>query len=160
VVELDSDGDGVPDGSDRCPNTASGQEVDEVGCPILFVVEEGVARPLVLRGVNFQTNRSALTPASFAILNEVAASLLAHPDVRIEIGGHTDNTGRASYNQRLSERRALAVKAYLARRGVSPSRMVAVGYGEDSPIATNATPDGRAMNRRVELRLLEGGPTQ
>jgi outer membrane protein OmpA-like peptidoglycan-associated protein len=160
VIERDSDGDGVPDSRDRCPNTAAGQEIDEVGCPILFVVEEGVARALVLRGVNFQTNRSALTAASFAILDEVAASLLAHPDVRIEIGGHTDNTGRASYNQRLSEQRAQAVKAYLARRGVSPSRMVARGYGEDSPITTNATPDGRAQNRRVELRLLEGGQRQ
>jgi outer membrane protein OmpA-like peptidoglycan-associated protein len=157
-IERDSDGDGVPDSRDRCPNTASGQEVDEVGCPILFVVEQGVVQALVLRGVNFATNRSALTAASYSILDVVASSLLAHPDVRIEIAGHTDITGRHSYNMRLSQQRAQAVKAYLARKGVDPSRMVAVGYGPDQPIADNATPAGRSDNRRVELRLLEGGP--
>ena len=90
----------------------------------------------------------------------MAASLLAHPDVRVEVAGHTDITGRHSYNMRLSQQRAQAVKAYLARRGVEPSRMVAVGYGPDQPIADNGTPEGRAQNRRVELRLLEGGPRQ
>ena len=158
IIERDSDGDGVPDSRDRCPNTASGQEVDEVGCPILFVVEQGVVQALVLRGVNFQVNRSALTAASYSILDVVASSLLAHPEVRVEIAGHTDITGSHSYNMRLSQQRAQAVKAYLARRGVEPSRMVAVGYGPDQPIADNSTDAGRSQNRRVELRLLEGGP--
>ncbi len=160
TIERDSDGDGVVDSRDRCPNTAPGQQVDEVGCPILFVVEQGVARALVLKGVSFEVNRSALTAASYAVLDEVAASLLAHPEVRIEVGGHTDITGSRSYNMRLSQQRAQAVKAYLARKGVDPSRMVAVGYGPDAPIADNGTVDGRAQNRRVELRLLGGGPEQ
>ncbi len=160
VIEHDSDGDGVLDSQDRCPNTAPGQAVDNVGCPILFVVEEGVARPLVLRGVHFELNRSALTPDSRPILDEVAASLLAHPDVRIEVGGHTDITGRRSYNMRLSLQRAQSVKAYLARQGVDPSRMETRGYGPDIPIADNGTAEGRAQNRRVELKLLSGGPTQ
>ena len=157
-IERDSDGDGVPDSRDRCPNTASGQAVDEVGCPILFVVEQGVVQALILRGVNFQVNRSALTAASYSILDVVSSSLLAHPDVRVEIAGHTDITGSHSYNMRLSQQRAQAVKAYLARKGVEPSRMVAVGYGPDQPIADNSTDAGRSDNRRVELRLLEGGP--
>ncbi|MFQ6046497.1 MAG: OmpA family protein [Gemmatimonadales bacterium] len=155
----DSDGDGVSDGIDRCPNTLAGQSVDAVGCPILFVVEQGVRReePLVLEGVNFQSGRSVLTEESFAILDGVAASLLAHPEVRIEIGGHTDASGRRRTNMRLSRERAQAVKAYLASKGVDPGRMEAVGYGPDYPIETNDTPQGRAANRRVELKVLEQG---
>jgi len=149
---IDSDGDGVPDGIDQCPNTPSGREVDAVGCPVLFAVAQA---PLVLRGVNFETGRSALTPDSYAILDEVAAVLLAHPEVRIEIGGHTDNTGSRATNARLSLERAQAVKTYLARQGVTPARMEVKGYGLDSPVATNATADGRARNRRVELRRID-----
>jgi hypothetical protein len=152
---LDSDGDGVPDGTDRCPNTSAGQTVDAVGCPLLFQVEQGVVRPLILRGVNFATGRSALTQDSYAILDEVAASLLGNPEVRVEIAGHTDITGSRSLNMRLSLERAQAVKAYLAQKGVEPSRMVGQGYGPDEPIATNATAAGRAQNRRVELRRLD-----
>jgi hypothetical protein len=158
VVMRDSDGDGVLDDQDRCPGTSVGVPVDAVGCAILFVVAEGVARPLVLRGVHFEVNRSALTPDSRPILDEVAASLMAHPDVRIEVGGHTDITGSRSYNQRLSLQRAQSVKAYLARQGVDPSRMETRGYGPDVPIADNGTVEGRAQNRRVELKLLSGGP--
>jgi outer membrane protein OmpA-like peptidoglycan-associated protein len=155
-LQLDTDGDGVPNDRDRCPNTAPGQSVDAVGCPSLFVIEEGRARPLVLRGVRFETGRSALRPESFATLDEVAASLLANPNVRIEIAGHTDNTGSRALNQRLSLQRAQAVKAYLASKGVRPDRMEARGYGPDRPIVPNDTPAGREQNRRVELNLLEG----
>ncbi len=152
---LDSDGDGVPDGLDRCPNTSAGRTVDAVGCPVLFQVQQGVVQPLVLRGVNFATNRSALTPDSYAVLDEVAASLLARSEVQVEVAGHTDITGSRELNMRLSLARAQAVKAYLARKGVEPSRMVTRGYGPDEPIATNATRAGRAQNRRVELRRID-----
>ncbi len=155
VIDIDSDGDGVMDSQDRCPNTAPGQSVDSVGCPILFVVEQGVVRPLILQGVNFATGRSTLTPESHFVLEQVAASLLAHADVRIELAGHTDSTGPRSLNMRLSRERAQAVKAYIARQGVDPSQMVAMGYGPDFPIATNITRAGRAENRRVELHLLD-----
>jgi outer membrane protein OmpA-like peptidoglycan-associated protein len=155
TIERDSDGDAVPDNRDRCPNTAPGQTVDAVGCPVLFEVEQGVVRPLVLRGVAFETGRSALTPDSYGVLDEVAASLNAHPEVRVEVAGHTDNTGSRSLNMRLSLERAQAVKAYLAQKGIEPSRMVTRGYGPDQPIATNATAAGRAQNRRVELRQLD-----
>lgn len=154
---LDSDGDGVHDGADRCPNTPANTEVDGTGCQV--VVEEAIPRaPLVLRGVSFETGRSALTTESYAVLDEIAASLVERPDVQIEITGHTDNTGSRNTNVRLSRERAQAVRAYLAQRGVSPSRMVAVGAGPDQPIATNTTPEGRAQNRRVELRRIDNEP--
>jgi outer membrane protein OmpA-like peptidoglycan-associated protein len=150
----DRDGDGVPDPEDRCPDTVTGENVDATGCPSLFVIEEGLARPLVLEGVSFASARSALTDGSFAVLDRVAASLLANPNVRIEIAGHTDATGSLSVNQRLSLARAQAVKAYLARQGVRPDRMEARGYGPDRPIGDNSTPEGREQNRRVELHLI------
>jgi outer membrane protein OmpA-like peptidoglycan-associated protein len=149
---LDSDGDGVHDGVDRCPNTPAGQDVDEIGCPVLFAQPE---TPLVLRGVNFAINRSVLTPESYAILDEVAQALLARPEVRVEIAGHTDITGSQRTNMRLSLERAQAVMAYLAQKGVAPSRMEARGYGPDVPVATNASAAGRAQNRRVELRRID-----
>jgi len=155
TIERDTDGDGVPDSRDRCPNTAPEQEVDEMGCSILFEVEQGEVRRLVLRGVAFETGRSALTQDSYGILDQIAERLVERPDVRIEVGGHTDNTGSRSLNMRLSLERAQAVKAYLARKGVEPSRMVSAGYGPDQPVATNVTAAGRAQNRRVELKRLD-----
>jgi outer membrane protein OmpA-like peptidoglycan-associated protein len=152
---LDSDGDGVPDGVDRCPDSPAGQDVDEMGCPLLFAQPEA---PLVLQGVNFGTGRSVLTEESYGILDGVAQALLARPDVRVEIAGHTDVTGSRGTNTRLSLERAQAVMAYLAQRGVAPSRMEARGYGPDRPIAPNSTAAGRARNRRVELHRLDEGP--
>jgi OOP family OmpA-OmpF porin len=160
-VARDADRDGVPDTSDRCPNTAPGQPVDAAGCPVLFeitggafVTQQGQQEKLVLQGVNFQTSRSRLTQDSYAILDMVAASLLDHPDVRIEIGGHTDATGTDAINNPLSQARAQAVMAYLARKGVPLEQMEAHGYGSRQPIATNTTAEGRAQNRRVELRVI------
>lgn len=167
TVPKDTDGDGVFDQQDRCPNTAAGTRVDAVGCPViqevvqaaprpLFQVVEGKAQPLILKGVNFRTGRSDLTPSSFTVLDEVAASLVANPTVKIEIGGHTDATGARATNLRLSLGRAMAVRAYLVSKGVAPDRLVARGYGPDKPVADNRTVEGRAQNRRVELNLLAG----
>jgi outer membrane protein OmpA-like peptidoglycan-associated protein len=147
----DSDSDGVDDTKDKCPGTAAGTRVDAAGCPILFTEAR---TPVVLRGVTFETGRSTLKPDSYTILDIVAASLIANPDIKIEIAGHTDNTGSAATNMRLSQARADAVRAYLARKGVAPDRMVARGYGSSQPVASNATADGRAQNRRVELRQI------
>jgi len=154
----DSDRDGVNDNLDRCPNTAPGQQVDAIGCPVLFVVERGVTQPLVLRGVNFATGSSRLTRESFAILDQVAASLVAHPEVAIEIGGHTDITGSMRTNMRLSLARAESVRAYLAQKGVPIERMEARGFGPDRPVTTNSTAEGRAENRRVELKEIKRQP--
>lgn len=158
----DTDGDGVIDPQDRCPGTPAGSRVDQFGCLILF--EERAPAPpgapaqprptLILQGVNFQSGRSVLTTASYAILDQVAASLVANPEIRIEIAGYTDSTGGRRLNLGLSQARAIAVRTYLARRGVAPMRMRATGYGASGYIADNKTPEGRAMNRRVELHKL------
>ena len=147
----DSDGDGVDDTKDKCPNTPHDTRVDAAGCPILFTPER---TPVILRGVIFETGKSALKPESFTVLDIVAQSLQANPDIRIEIAGYTDNTGSAPLNVRLSQARAASVRAYLARKGVSPERMVAKGYGASGFIAPNTTAPGRAQNRRVELHKL------
>jgi len=158
----DTDGDGVIDPQDRCPGTPAGSRVDQFGCMLLFEERAPAApgaptpaRPtVILQGVNFQSGRSVLTIASYAVLDQVAGSLVANPEIRIEIAGYTDSTGRAATNLRLSMARAAAVRAYLARKGVSPMRMQARGYGASGYIAPNATLEGRAQNRRVELHKL------
>jgi outer membrane protein OmpA-like peptidoglycan-associated protein len=150
-LSKDSDGDGVDDSKDKCPGTPAGTKVDALGCAILFT---SARAPLVLKGVTFETGRSALKPESYVVLDEVAASLNANADIRIEIAGYTDNTGSARGNVTLSQSRADAVRAYLASKGVMPDRMVSKGYGAASPIATNTTAAGRAQNRRVELHRL------
>jgi outer membrane protein OmpA-like peptidoglycan-associated protein len=145
----DTDGDGVDDTKDKCPGTPAGTRVDAAGCPILF---NEAKTPVVLRGVTFETGRSALKPDSYTILDIVAASLVANPDIKIEIAGHSDNTGSAATNTRLSQARAIAVRAYLSGKGVAPERMTAKGYGPLQPVAPNTSAAGRAQNRRVELR--------
>jgi outer membrane protein OmpA-like peptidoglycan-associated protein len=109
---------------------------------------------LVLAGVNFATNTSTLTQSSRFILDEVAKSLVENPEVRVEVSGHTDNTGSRALNVRLSQARAEAVKQYLVDHGVAADRMEAKGYAWDRPVATNKTAAGRAMNRRTELDRL------
>ncbi len=148
----DTDADGVPDGRDQCPSTPNGQAVDENGCPKLF---EGAARSVILQGVNFQTGKATLTDASKAILVDVAHSLAANPAVRVEVAGHTDNTGSRATNMRLSAQRADAVEQFLLQNGVSPAQISSKGYGPDKPIATNKTAAGRSQNRRVELNKIQ-----
>ncbi|MHB8080429.1 MAG: OmpA family protein [Candidatus Krumholzibacteriia bacterium] len=148
----DSDGDGVIDSLDKCPNTPRGTRVDANGCPIVF--EEG-KRELVLEGVNFETAKSTLLPESRAILDRVASSLAAYPDLRIGVAGYTDSRGGRAANIRLSQARAQAVLDYLVGRGIAADRLTAQGYGPDKPIGDNATEEGRARNRRVELQRLD-----
>lgn len=108
-------------------------------------------------GVTFAFDSSNLTPAATSALNDVANVLVQYPDTRVNIAGHTDSTGDASYNQGLSERRARSVGNYLIQAGVSGSRLNMVGYGENQPVASNATESGRAQNRRVEITLSPTG---
>ncbi len=144
--ELDSDGDGVVDSKDACPGTPAGVKVDATGCEIK-------AKSISLTGILFHTDSAELKSESIAVLNATADTLNANPGVAVEIAGHTDSQGDAAYNQGLSERRAKSVRDYLISRGVSSSRLSSAGYGESQPVADNATADGRAQNRRVELRV-------
>jgi OOP family OmpA-OmpF porin len=153
----DSDNDGVYDGLDLCPGTPSGKTVDAHGCPEPAKVPamfEGKNK-LVLEGVNFETNSAKLTSGSLETLDRVGQTLKDWPDVKVEIGGHTDSTGGEGHNLSLSTARAESVRNYLVKRGVDPSRLVAKGYGESSPIADNGTAEGRAKNRRVELTRID-----
>ncbi len=141
----DSDGDGIADYLDKCPGTASGIKVDNKGCELKGRIQ--------LRGVNFGNNSAQLTAASSAVLDDMAATLKRYPDQKVEVAGHTDSSGARSYNVMLSKRRAESVRQYLIGKGVAAGNLTARGYGPDSPIASNKTRDGRAQNRRVELRL-------
>ena len=149
--QRDGDGDKVNDGADRCPSTPSGVEVDAEGCQVLF---EPTKKTLILEGVNFETGKSTLTPESETILNGVAESLVANDTIRVEVVGHTDNTGSMALNRRLSRERAEAVRQYLVSKGVAEDRLRSRGAGPDQPVASNRTAEGRAQNRRVELRRL------
>jgi OOP family OmpA-OmpF porin len=152
---LDSDGDGVPDGIDRCPNTPAGTTVDAYGCTsgeTLFL-DTGV---FTTSDILFEISKADIKPESHAILDRIGGSLIQWPALKIEIGGYTDSSGSAELNQSLSEQRAQAVLEYLVKKfpEIQRSQYVTKGYGEESPIATNDTKEGRAQNRRVEFKVL------
>jgi OOP family OmpA-OmpF porin len=137
----DSDGDGVLDMLDECPNTPLGTPVDKRGCPEIPN----------LTGVNFDFDKHSLTSEGKSILDAAVRILDNNPHVRVEIVGYTDSKGSDDYNQALSERRANSVSDYLETNGINSNRLLATGRGESQPVADNDTREGRAMNRRVEL---------
>lgn len=108
----------------------------------------------VLIGVNFDFGKASLRPESYPILHHAAQVLLTNPDVKVEIQGHTDNVGSDKFNQTLSLQRAESVKRFLVAKGVDASRMTTVGFGKANPIADNKTAEGRALNRRIEFKVL------
>ncbi|MFO8048310.1 MAG: OmpA family protein [Desulfosudaceae bacterium] len=136
--KADRDDDGVLDTDDLCPQTPSGLPVDDAGCWSTIVS-------------HFDFDRARLQPEDIALLDQVKLILARHPDMPVNIQGHTDSLGSKDYNRRLSQRRAQSVKDYLVDSGISPDRLNALGYGETRPVATNETEAGRARNRRVVL---------
>lgn len=113
---------------------------------------------IILRGVNFDYDKATIKAEFAPILDEAAQTLKDNPDVKVTIAGYTDSIGSEDYNLRLSERRAQAVKQYLVSKGIVASRLTTVGRGEADPIAPNTkdgkdNPEGRAMNRRAELKV-------
>ncbi len=121
-----------------------------------FSLSECVGRFEILSrsdSIYFDPGSAKLLPKSFALLDQVQDIVSRCPDLSIQIAGHTDSIGKASYNQRLSERRAASVVNYLTANGISADRVDAVGYGEDRPIADNATERGRWRNRRIEFSV-------
>jgi OOP family OmpA-OmpF porin len=156
---LDSDGDGVADHKDACPGTPKGVEVDGKGCaipvPVPIATHSGAVTPagtFIFEGIQFENNKAELRESSVPALQEIAGILKAEPGLKIEIHGHTDGSGARSYNQDLSKRRAEAVKAYLVSQGIAAERLTTRGYGPDRPIDSNSTKEGRARNRRVEIK--------
>ncbi|MGD8860887.1 MAG: OmpA family protein [Myxococcales bacterium] len=117
--------------------------------------EEGKPAPrFTLDGVEFDTGKATLRPESYPRIQSVLEYMQHKKSARIEISGHTDNVGNPRANQKLSERRAKAVRKYLVRKGIDGDRIEAVGYGETRPIASNDTPEGRQRNRRIEAQEL------
>jgi outer membrane protein OmpA-like peptidoglycan-associated protein len=187
----DEDADGVLDGLDRCPRTPIGATVNASGCPAgqqpsrlrtapspsptpadtsaspppsanpSPTPQAGAAiagAPLVLEGVSFETGSARLQSGSYVELDSIAKVLLARPSMKIEISGHTDDAGTPADNQHLSTLRAEAVRNYLVAKGVPFQQMVARGYGATMPRTPDTTPQGRAANRRVEIRPLPPEP--
>mgnify|MGYP001591259924 FL=1 len=142
--ELDGDGDGVVDSKDKCPSTPAGRAVDNYGCSL--------ATEYKLEHVNFEFDSAKLTADSTASLDEAVQILKRHSDLKVEIAGHTDSMGNDDYNMGLSKRRAQAVADYLIANGATAANIFVKGYGETDPVADNGTAEGRAANRRVELR--------
>jgi outer membrane protein OmpA-like peptidoglycan-associated protein len=142
-IKADGDSDGVVDSGDLCPETAAGVAVDATGCEL--------EKPITLRGVNFHFDSDELTAESRVILDGVAATLLNHPNLKLEVAGHTDSEGVDEFNLDLSQRRSASVRAYLVSRGVNAENLTAQGYGEARPVGSNQDAAGRAANRRVEL---------
>jgi len=155
---LDSDADGVPDSRDKCPNTKPGVKVDVSGCAVVVRVDpKPVIKPaptseLVI--VYFDFDKSNLTDQARRKLDGVMSKLRGKPMVVAVATGHTDAKGTVEYNQGLSERRAQAVREYLAKRGVESRQLTTRARSELEPAATNSTKNGRALNRRVEIRVL------
>ncbi len=147
----DTDKDGIADKDDRCPT--KGGNIDANGCPKVDAKTLEVFSR-AMNDVRFETNSNRLKQSSQAVLNEVADIMRANPEYNVRISGHTDSVGNDDSNQRLSERRSAAVVKYLVDKGISQTRLSSVGFGETSPIADNNTAEGRRLNRRVELRVV------
>jgi len=142
----DDDKDGVPNYLDKCPDTPRGAEVDAVGCALVTVLEN----------IDFDFDSAKLTPTAIAELDLLIAreqDLEAKHGI-LELAGHTDSIGNDDYNMALSERRAQSIVDYMGSHGLPADRLIARGYGETQPMADNGTEDGRALNRRVELRYM------
>ncbi|ROQ91211.1 OmpA family protein [Desulfosoma caldarium] len=118
-------------------------------------VETKKEEVIILRGINFDFDKSDIKPEWKPVLDEGAEVLVKNPNINIIIEGHTCSIGTEAYNQKLSERRAQSVFEYFVSKGISPSRMKTVGYGESKPKADNATEEGRRINRRVEIKVVK-----
>lgn len=139
----DTDGDGIIDEEDKCPTVAGVRE--NSGCPAIPGFNA--------KNVQFVTGSATLTKIATTELNDLAAYLVKYPDFKLDINGHTDNTGSAAMNQKLSERRAASAKSYLVKKGVSADRISTKGFGMDQPVADNKTAANRALNRRIEFKI-------
>ncbi len=150
--DADRDGDSVVDRLDKCPDQFG---VPPNGCPKKYTLVEVKKEKIEIKQqVHFATAKYRVLPSSFPLLNQVAQVFNDFPKLRVSIEGHTDNVGGEARNLKLSQRRAEAVRDYLVSKGVSPTRLEAVGYGATKPVASNRTAKGKAKNRRTEFRIV------
>lgn len=151
-VVLDRDGDGVPDAVDNCPDVPGSPDFQ--GCPEAQRVRIEKDRLYITETVRFATGKAIIDKRSFALLNNIAAVLIAHPEIQeMEVAGHTDDVGSDASNLVLSQKRSAAVVAYLIKAGVAGSRLQSAGYGESRPIMVGTSTQARAANRRVEFNI-------
>ncbi len=153
----DNDRDRIPDTRDKCPDEPEDQDgdADDDGCPDIYktiVVRED--RIELKQKVFFTTGKAEIMERSFELLKEVAQALKSRKSVRVRIEGHTDSRGPDSYNLKLSTERAESVRDFLEQQGIAGARLEAKGFGEEQPIDTNLTEEGRAANRRVEFHIV------
>lgn len=151
----DTDKDGIPDHIDKCPKKPGVAELQ--GCPrpkykLIIVTKKQIK---LTQKVYFASGKARIKRRSFPLLNEVSKALRDRPGIIVRIEGHTDHVGPARYNLRLSRRRARSVRRYMIDQGIAPERMIARGYGEERPIESNSTKQGRAANRRVEFHIIK-----
>ncbi|HIP37022.1 MAG TPA: OmpA family protein [Crocinitomix sp.] len=144
----DSDGDGFADLDDKCPDIAGPDQ----GCPKHYFEHVEIMKR-AQKGLFFNTGSAVIKQESYPVLDNVYSLMEKNPNLKISIEGHTDNTGSAEGNKKLSQQRADAAKAYLVNKGIDASRISTTGYGQDKPIADNSTKEGRQKNRRVEFIL-------
>ncbi|MEO7035060.1 MAG: OmpA family protein [Polyangiaceae bacterium] len=156
--EFDVDNDGVPDSEDKCPTQPGPRSsvAEKNGCPSLTKVTEDGSVEL-LQPIEFETGRAVIKPGSYPILDEVVTLMKSRGSIKMGVSGHTDSRGVASNNMKLSGDRAAAVMAYLVSHGIAQDRLQSQGFGQTKPIADNGTDAGRAKNRRVEFKILNGG---
>jgi OOP family OmpA-OmpF porin len=160
---LDTDGDGIPDFLDKCLGTPIGVAVDKDGCPMAALVQPKAApaatpmekaieeKGRVTLKVLFDFNKAVVKNQYHNEIGNLAEVMKKRPELKILIEGHTDSVGDAKYNEKLSQRRADAIRKYLVEKfGIDGSRLTAKGFGESRPVASNDTKDGREKNRRVE----------
>lgn len=146
----DRDGDGVNDEEDKCPDSAG--TVENHGCP--EIRKETVEKiNYIARNIQFASSSDQLTDSSYLALDILAALMKEHSEWHLTIEGYTDSSGRADKNLILSQQRAATVRNYLIKKGIPESHLIAIGFGQEHPVADNKTIEGRAINRRVELKI-------
>ena len=150
----DTDGDGVLDKDDKCPDV-KGTAANN-GCPEQAITDDAVKElNAYAKTILFDTNKATFQARTMPVLESITAILVKYPNANFSIEGHTDSDGKDAANLKLSENRAAAVVSYLVGKGISSSRLSSKGFGEAKPIDSNATKEGKANNRRVEVNLVK-----
>ena len=176
---IDSDHDGVPDYLDKCPGTPQGTSVDSTGCPatqstkeqketkevpakeepkatenVRIIPPSEISSIVLYMDTYFTPERDKLLPKAYTLLNILVNTMKAYPDSKWTISGYTDSTGTSQKNLEISKKAAKTVADYLISKGVNPAMLKVEGYGESNPVYSNDFPDGRALNRRVEIKYV------